>query len=78
VIPALLNGLTENGKSRVFPPALRQCWPHLLGDDKLTDLLKAGMGGGLGLKGKPGRDIGGGSFFIIRIGFKIGANALIW
>ena len=26
---------------------------YLLGDDKLTDLLKAGMGGGLGLKGKP-------------------------
>ena len=30
VIPALLNGLTENGKSRVVPPALWQCWPHLV------------------------------------------------
>lgn len=28
---------------------------NLLGDNKLTDLLKAGMGGSLGLKGKPKR-----------------------
>ena len=108
MIPALLNGLTENGKSWVVPPALWQCWSHLkllfertvfrrvvrsalvilicstavcnnyqcsyiveimmmdhtigsngdkylLGDDKLTDLLKTGVGGGLSLKGKPER-----------------------
>lgn len=30
MIPALLNGLTENGKAWVVSPALWQCWPHLL------------------------------------------------
>jgi len=55
VIPALLNGFAENSKSWVFPPALWQSWPHLLGDNELTNLLKARMGGGLSLEGKPVR-----------------------
>ena len=29
MVPALLNGLTENGKSWMVSPTLWQCWPHL-------------------------------------------------